>query len=116
MQTGNPPRLFSVGHSNHELAEFLGLLRGAGVTAIADVRSAPYSSRLPQFNKGVLEQALRDAGIAYVFLGHHLGGRPDDDDLHDADGRVDYEKVRATAAFREGLDRLRAERNATPWR
>lgn len=106
MQTGNSPRLFSVGHSTHELAAFLDLLQGAGITAIADVRSAPYSRRLPQFNKGGLEQALHQAGIAYVFLGHQLGGRPDDDDLYDADGRVDYEKVRATTAFREGLDRL----------
>lgn len=106
MQTGNPTRLLSVGHSNHELAEFLRLLQGAGVTAIADVRSFPYSRRLPQFNKSSLEHALRDVGIACVFLGHQLGGRPDDDELYDDTGRVDYEKVRATASFREGLTRL----------
>src|SRR4051794_10065082 len=102
----SPPRLLSVGHSNHELPAFLDLLRAAGVTAVADVRSAPYSRRLPQFNRGPLEQALRANGIAYVFLGDRLGGRPEDDTLYDPDGRVDYEQVRATAAFREGLDRL----------
>lgn len=98
--------LFSAGHSHHEQAGFLRLLCEAGVTAIADVRSAPYSRRLPQFNRPALEMALREQGIAYVYLGDQLGGRPDDDDLYDADGRVDYEKVRETEAFRQGLDRL----------
>jgi uncharacterized protein (DUF488 family) len=102
-------RVFSVGHSNHELEPFVALLRGATVTAIADVRSSPYSKRYPQFNKGLLRDALRVHGIAYVYLGDLLGGRPAARDLYDAEGRADYEKVRATAAFRRGLERLLAE-------
>jgi uncharacterized protein (DUF488 family) len=99
-------RLFSIGHSNHEWPALLRLLRQAGVTAVADVRSSPYSRRLPQFSRGPLEGGLRQHGIAYVFLGGLLGGRPGSPDLYDAAGRVDYERVRATAAFREGLGRL----------
>jgi hypothetical protein len=99
-------RLLSVGHSNHDIAAFLGLLRGASVTAVADVRSSPYSQRHPQFNRPDLERALPDEGIAYVFLGDLLGGRPGPRDLYDDEGRVDYERVRATAFFRHGLDRL----------
>jgi len=30
--------LFTIGHSNYPMERFLELLRGAGVTAIADVR------------------------------------------------------------------------------
>jgi uncharacterized protein (DUF488 family) len=100
------PRLWSVGHSNHELPQFVDLLPGAGVEAVADVRSAPYSRRLPQFNRPGLEAALGDAGIAYVFLGDLLGGRPADSALYDADGRTDYERVRQTDFFRAGLERL----------
>lgn len=99
-------RLFSVGHSNHELEQFIALLRGAGITAIADVRSYPSSRRLPQFNHGELEHGLKQAGITYAFLGDALGGRPGLPSLYDADGRVDYERVRATALFQQGLDRL----------
>jgi uncharacterized protein (DUF488 family) len=98
--------LLSVGHSNHELACFLDLLRVAGVTAIADVRSSPFSRRLPQYNRGELETALRRHGIAYVYLGDLLGGRPHSRDLYDEEGRTDYEKVRTTVAFQQGLDRL----------
>jgi uncharacterized protein (DUF488 family) len=100
------PRVFSVGHSNHDLAAFLRLLRGVRVTAVADVRSHPFSRRLPQFNRPDLERALSAQRMSYLFLGDRLGGRPEDAALYDAEGRVDYEKVRATDAFRAGLDRL----------
>ena len=100
------PRLFSVGHSNHELVHFLSLLRGAGITAIADVRSQPYSQRVPQFNKPDLAHALREHDLGYAFLGDSLGGRPRASSLYDSDGRVQYERVRASAAFQRGLDRL----------
>jgi uncharacterized protein (DUF488 family) len=108
MQRGNAgPRLFSVGHSNHELPHFIDLLRAADVSAVADVRSSPFSRRLPQFNRPALEAGLSRGGIAYVYLGDLLGGRPGPRDLYDDEGRVDYERVRKTAFFQEGLLRLR---------
>jgi uncharacterized protein (DUF488 family) len=104
----SPPRLLSVGHSNHELETFLNLLEKAGVTAVADVRSHPHSRRLPHFNGPELAAALRGRGIHYVFLGDQLGGRPEDPDLYDEQGQVVYERVRTTEPFRRGLERLRA--------
>jgi uncharacterized protein (DUF488 family) len=114
MENSSPPtspgRLLTVGHSNHDEAVLLGLLRGARVTAVADVRSSPFSRRLPQYNRPQFEAFLRHHGIAYVFLGDLLGGRPADEGLYEDNGRgglvVNYERVRATAAFRRGLDRL----------
>ena len=38
--------LFTIGHSNHELKVFISLLQKHSVTAIADVRSYPYSPLL----------------------------------------------------------------------
>jgi uncharacterized protein (DUF488 family) len=98
--------LLSVGHSNHSAEAFVALLRRAGVTAIADVRSSPYSRRLPQFNREDLQTTLRTNDIAYVFLGDLLGGRPASPALYDPDGLVNYERVRQTDAFRQGLARL----------
>jgi uncharacterized protein (DUF488 family) len=100
--------LFSIGHSNHELGGFLGLLGRAGITTLADVRSQPYSRRHPYYNRPDLEAALAEAGMAYVFLGHALGGRPDDADVYDAEGRVDYERVRKTKVFQQGVKELLA--------
>jgi uncharacterized protein (DUF488 family) len=99
-------RLYSIGHSNHRLARLLRLLQNAGVTAVADVRSQPYSQRQPHFNRPELEKELQRVDIAYAFLGRHLGGRPGQPELYDPQGRVDYERVRATAGFQQGLDEL----------
>jgi uncharacterized protein (DUF488 family) len=99
-------RLFTVGHSNHEPEAFLALLRRHGVTAVADVRSSPYSRRLPHFSRSHLEATLRSHGIAYVFLGQELGGRPSDPALYHAEGWADYERIRETEAFRRGVDRV----------
>ncbi|HEV3255761.1 MAG TPA: DUF488 domain-containing protein [Gemmataceae bacterium] len=99
-------RLFSVGHSNHELSHFVDLLRGSGITAVADVRSQPSSQRCPHFNRTELERELRHGDIAYAFLGKELGGRPGQPSLYDAEGRANYERVRKTAAFQRGLDQL----------
>ena len=98
--------LLTVGHSNHDWPRFLALLQGAGVTAVADVRSSPYSRRLPQYNRAALEGALRANDIGYAYLGDLLGGRPADRDLYDPEGWADYARMRQTAAFRRGLDRL----------
>lgn len=99
-------RLVSVGHSNHPPERLRDLLRNAGITAVADVRSSPFSRRLPQFNRPELERTLRGWDIAYAFLGDLLGGRPRDLSLYDAEGRADYERMRATPAVQRGLDRL----------
>jgi uncharacterized protein (DUF488 family) len=101
-----PAPIWSIGHSNHELLEFVELVRGAGVQVIADVRSQPYSRFNPQFNREPLRTALLEAGIDYVFLGDALGGRPSEPDCYDADAHVLYDRVAATDRFRDGLERL----------
>ena len=99
------PLVLTLGHSNHPWPAFLALLQANEVASIVDVRSMPASRRYPQFNRAALERALGDAGIGYRFLGDRLGGRPKDTVCY-AGGAVDYAKVAATSAFREGLDEL----------
>lgn len=101
-----PPIVYTVGHSNHPIAAFLALLTGAGITAIADVRSAPYSRRNPQFNRAPLKASLNQAGIAYLWLGDVLGARPDDPALRRPDGGGDYGLIAASEGFARGLDRV----------
>jgi len=97
--------VYTIGHSNHRAAAFVALLRGADVTAVADVRSVPYSRRHPQFNKREFDVSLRAAGIAYVFLGDRLGARPKDRGCYRG-GRADYRLIAGTEAFRDGLRRV----------
>ena len=97
--------VLTVGHSNHALEAFVALLQQHGVTALADVRSAPYSRFNPQFNRKALDASLEAVGIRYVFMGRALGGRPDDPSCYE-DGRVRYDRLAGTLLFREGLERI----------
>lgn len=98
------PMVLTIGHSTHLIEEFLNLIRAHGVTAIADVRSAPYSRRHPQFNRDPLRQALEERGIRYAFCGQELGARPEDPLCYDENGRVLYRRLAGTSLFRSGID------------
>lgn len=98
--------LYTIGHSNHELADFVALLRAHTVQVVCDVRSRPQSFRFPHFDQEPLKQSLADSGIRYEFLGEELGGRPEDPRLYRSDGLVDYAACRKSAGFRRGLERL----------
>jgi len=97
--------VYTIGHSNHPIEKFIDLLRPHGITAIADVRSAPYSRYHPQFNRESLEALLKKAGIAYVFLGEELGARPKDPACYD-NGRVDFGHLAAREQFNRGIERV----------
>ena len=100
-----PMQVLTVGHSNHELGRFLDLLRQHEITALADVRSAPYSRFNPHFNLKRLPASLSASGIAYVWLGRELGGRPDDPACYE-DGELRYDRLAQTALYREGIERV----------
>ena len=98
--------IFTIGHSNHSLEDFLALLSRHRVTAVADVRSAPWSRFNSHFNRNALSAALKVQGIRYVYLGRELGGRPDDPALYDDGGHVRYERVARTRDFQAGVARV----------
>ena len=97
--------VLTVGHSNHPLETFVSLLRQHGVTTLADVRSAPFSRFNPQFNRKSLDAALQAHSIAYLFMGHALGGRPEDRSCYE-NGRVRYDRLARTPLYREGIDQV----------
>ena len=81
------------------------MLTANGITAIADVRSRPFSRRNPQFNKDTLAAELARHGIAYVFLGKELGARSEDPACYQ-DGRVQYARLAQAPAFKAGIERV----------
>ncbi|MCI1141442.1 DUF488 domain-containing protein [Sphingomonas sp. WKB10] len=97
--------VLTIGHSTLPYERFLSLLRQASVTAIADVRTAPFSRHFPHFNRDVLRDQLRQDDVAYVFLGEELGGRPKGKRFF-CDGVADYEQMAKAEPFTRGLDRV----------
>jgi uncharacterized protein (DUF488 family) len=101
------PNVLTIGHSNHPIERFIGLLQAQGVTVLADVRSIPASRFAPQFRQAALKAALNAAGIGYVWLGGGLGGKPKDKTLW-RDGVPDFQRIAASPAFRADLGQLLA--------
>ena len=99
--------VYTVGHSTHTKEKFLSLLRTNNVTAVADVRSVPYSKFTPQFNTDELASFLDQHDIKYVHLGKELGARSENPDCYTPDGKVDYTKLAGTKLFQSGLERVR---------
>lgn len=107
--------IFTIGHSNLSLEEFLGLLRAQRIEVLVDVRSVPHGGYARHFDKEELAPALKAGGVRYLFMGEQLGGRPNDAHLYSErrarNGKIerycDYDKVRDWPPFRDGVSRLR---------
>jgi uncharacterized protein (DUF488 family) len=68
------PTIWSVGHSTRSLRDYLDVLEGHGIEAVADVRRFPGSRRMPHFSNASLGNALAARGILYGWI-PELGGR-----------------------------------------
>jgi len=100
--------IYTIGHSNVTSERLLALLEQHGITAVADVRSRPYSRFNPQFNREALASALKTSGREYLFLGQELGARSEDRACYRA-GRAQYALIAQTPLFERGIERLLAE-------
>jgi uncharacterized protein (DUF488 family) len=117
--------LYTVGHSNRPLDEFLALVEAHGVRGIADVRAFPSSRRWPHFNRAALSAALQARGIDYAWLpalggrrhGEPHRGQPHRDSPHTAwtvAGFRNYADHMDTEEFAQGLEQLLAAAQQRP--
>ena len=97
-------RLYSIGHSNQSLDEFIGLLNAHGINCVIDVRSIPASKYSPQFNQDGLKCYLKARGIQYLHFGDEFGARRTD--CLDENEQVDFEKAVKTPLFKKGVERV----------
>lgn len=111
--------LYTIGHSNISVEDFLALLRKHNIAVVVDVRSTPSSQYVPHFNKPELERFLKANGLDYRFAGEYLGGRPTEarhykaQIIPDADTKrgnflklVDYIAMMQDERFQRGITRL----------
>jgi len=122
--------IYTIGHSNRSLEEFLSLLSAHSIELLADIRSVPKSRHNPQFNREAMAISLPAAGIAYQHI-PGLGGRrhPRKDSINLAwrnDSFRGYADYMQTAPFDGALAELMAAASAhrtaimcaesVPWR
>ncbi len=109
--TQTPTTIYTVGHGNRTLREFITLLHGADVRTLVDVRSFPGSRHYPHFCEETLRPALEGSGIIYHWAGRQLGEeRPGKaasahTALHTPRLRA-YADHMETEIFRKGVDML----------
>ncbi len=103
---GETITLYTIGHSNRSLTEFLELLERHGIESLVDVRSAPYSRYVTHFNRADLEYSVESHKIRYTYLGAELGGRPPGDEFYDEHDHVLYYRVAQAPFFRGGIEKL----------
>lgn len=106
MESVKKRTVYTIGHSTHEIGNYISLLKRHRINAVADVRSVPYSRYYPQFNRENLTDSLHVHSIEYVFLGKELGARPDNPECYE-NRRVKYRLLVRTKLFREGIEWVR---------
>ena len=66
-------QLYTIGHSNRPLTDFIAMLRAHAVGLLVDVRTVPRSRHNPQFNSDALAQSLAAEAVDYRHM-KALGG------------------------------------------
>ena len=98
--------LYTIGHSQHELEYFYNLLKKYNINNLLDVRSTPYSKYAEAYNKEQLRNSLSIKGIKYSFMGKFFGARPDNIELYNEEGYLDFEKVAKSDLFIKGMENV----------
>jgi uncharacterized protein (DUF488 family) len=103
--------IYTIGHSNHPIDVFINLLAKYDIETLVDIRSNPYSRYANQYNKELIQKAVEEIGIEYLYLGQSLGGRPDYASFYDEEGNIVYDKIRKSPEFQHGIERLLKKSN-----
>ena len=120
--------VYTIGHSNHTWERFAALLRQHGIEVLLDVRTNPVSRWAHFASKRTLPGLLEGEGMRYVHMGDSLGGKlapstgsgqapstgsptsrgegGESPELYDSKGKPDYEKMRSSAGFQQGIEEL----------
>jgi len=98
--------IYTIGHGTRTIEEFIALLKEFDIQYLIDVRSIPYSKHNPQYIARKLADALKEHNITYLFMGEALGGRPANSKFYDEKGKVNYDLLAESEAFRNGIKRI----------
>ncbi len=123
-------RIFTVGHSNRSISEFIELLESQKLKLLIDIRTIPKSKHNPQFGQDRLRKSLEKKGIEYEHYAGLGGLRPTSKDSINKAWRNSsfrgYADYMQTNEFEKALKKLisRSKRKrlvimcaeAVPWR
>jgi len=100
-------KIFTIGHSNHEIDYFINLLNQNNIDFVIDVRSVPQSNYNPHFGRAPLIKTLNKHKMKYVHFKNQFGARQTDNKYYNEAQQVDFEKFRQSDAFKSGIERIK---------
>lgn len=83
-------RIYTIGHSTKSEFELARKLKKYHIDVLVDVRSVPFSSYNPQFNRFHLASFLEKQGFQYIWKGKNLGGKYGKEGNESYDENVDW--------------------------
>lgn len=112
-------KLYTVGHSDRLIDDFLKLLQHYGIGVLIDIRAYPHSTRFPHFSEESLRVQLEKAGIEYHWAGKQLGGmrKPRKNDSHAAlprDSFRGFAEYMETPVFEQAIAYLKSIATKSP--
>jgi uncharacterized protein (DUF488 family) len=97
--------IYTIGYAGFSLPDFINELKARRITALIDVRSAPFSRTFPDFNKETAAKALQENKIIYRSYAGEFGARRSEREFY-TDGKVDFIKVSTSEIFKSGIDKI----------
>ena len=96
--------LFTIGHSNHSLENFMKILLDNNIHYVLDVRSNPHARFVPHFNEKQLSHYLNSINVNYANMGKYFGARQTQKEYYSQEGYLDFELFRESDVFQIGLN------------
>lgn len=97
--------IYTIGHSNITQESLIEILDQFKIKIVVDIRSSPYSKFVPQFNRENIKKIFKKENMRYIFLGDYIGGKPKHKKYYE-NGKVNYDLIRESAHYKEGIDRI----------
>lgn len=100
--------VYSIGHSTLYKKLFFEHLHKYSVQVLIDVRTKPYSTYCPEYNREALRDECIRQKIYYRWWGDRMGGKPTDRKFLTKNGAFDYGQMAKEPAFQEALATIAA--------
>jgi uncharacterized protein (DUF488 family) len=118
MTTKEVKTIYTIGHSNRPLADFIAMLQSFDIGLVADIRSLPGSRKYPHFDKENLQVFLPEYTIQYTHLSDLGGRRKADRNSRNTGWRHQafrgYADYMETAAFADAVQELQEAASKVP--
>ena len=98
--------VYTIGYSGFSLNEFIQALTTHKIALVIDVRSYPYSSHFPDFNKDTIEKVLKNNNIYYRNYANEFGARQKDPKYYSKNGYLDFALFAKSEPFLRGVKKL----------